>query len=62
MIKIYFFMNINENFLEEDGTLSAEVMPDFLHPYEVGYGIWSKAITPTLNKLMSDGIIKSESE
>ena len=49
-----FFLNINEHFLEEDGTLSREVMPDLLHLNEASYATWAEAMEPTLVKLMQE--------
>jgi lysophospholipase L1-like esterase len=50
--KTVFFMDINKDFLEPDGTLSKEIMPDLLHPNEKGYEIWSKAIEGRVKELM----------
>lgn len=50
--KSVFFMDINEAFLEADGTLSKDIMPDLLHPNEAGYEIWSKAIEARVKELM----------
>ncbi|WP_229257251.1 GDSL-type esterase/lipase family protein [Duganella callida] len=47
-----FFLNINQAFLQPDGTLSKDIMPDLLHPNEKGYEIWAKAMAPTLNQLL----------
>ncbi len=44
------FVDFGEKFLAADGTLPAEVMPDFLHPSEKGYEIWAEAITPVVDK------------
>ena len=52
--KNIFFLDINGKFLEADGTLTKEIMPDFLHPREKGYQIWAEAIEPTVAKLMGD--------
>jgi len=52
--KTVFFMDINDQLLEEDGTLSKEIMPDLLHPNARGYEIWSKAIEPKVKALMAD--------
>jgi lysophospholipase L1-like esterase len=30
------------------GTISKEMMPDFLHPAEKGYAIWADALRPHL--------------
>ncbi len=51
--KVY-FMDINDQFLEDDGTLSKEIMPDLLHPNADGYEIWSKAIQGKVKELMAD--------
>lgn len=34
--------------LQADGTISPEIMGDFLHLTEKGYGIWAEAMRPTL--------------
>ena len=46
------FLDINQQFLEPDGTLSTEVMPDLLHPSEKGYQIWAGAIKEPLAELL----------
>ena len=38
------FMDIGDRFLSEDGSISNEIMPDFLHLSPAGYDIWLKAI------------------
>ncbi|WP_020652138.1 GDSL-type esterase/lipase family protein [Massilia niastensis] len=48
-----FFMNINQAFLQADGRLSKEIMPDLLHPNEKGYEIWAAAMQPELERLMA---------
>jgi lysophospholipase L1-like esterase len=50
--KMVTFLDIGPKFLEADGTLSKEIMPDLLHPSEKGYKIWAEAMQPTLDKLM----------
>ncbi|MDR7299294.1 beta-glucosidase [Pelomonas aquatica] len=47
------FLNINAALLNADGTLSKDVMPDLLHPNEKGYGLWQRAMAPTLDKLLA---------
>ncbi len=49
--KMVYYMDIGKAFLEKDGTMSKEVMPDFLHPHEKGYEIWASAIDPRLKEL-----------
>ena len=49
-----FYMDIGENFLEDDGTLTAEIMPDFLHLSELGYAIWAESIESRVAVLMGE--------
>lgn len=49
-----FFLDIGDKFLEADGTLSKEVMPDLLHLNEKSYATWAEAIEPTVKKLMGE--------
>jgi lysophospholipase L1-like esterase len=46
------FMDINKVFLEEDGSLTAEIMPDFLHLSQKGYDRWAEAIAPKVKELL----------
>jgi len=52
--KTVYYMDINQDFLEKDGTLSREIMPDLLHPNAAGYEIWSQAIMGKVKQLMED--------
>lgn len=44
------FLDFGDKFLEPDGTLSKEIMPDFLHPSPKGYQIWADAIQPVIDQ------------
>lgn len=44
------FLDFGDKFLEADGTMSKEVMPDFLHPSAKGYQIWADAIQPVIDQ------------
>ena len=46
------FLDIGEKFVQPDGTISKEIMKDFLHLTEKGYQIWADAIKEPLAKLM----------
>jgi lysophospholipase L1-like esterase len=46
------YLDIGPKFLEPDGTLPKEIMPDALHPNEKGYEIWAEAMGPTLEQMM----------
>jgi lysophospholipase L1-like esterase len=47
------FLDIGAKFLEPDGSISADVMYDYLHPSAKGYAIWSAAMAPTLERLLA---------
>lgn len=46
------YLNINDTFLDDDGVLAEEIMPDLLHPNEYGYELWAKAMESKLNELL----------
>ncbi|SKA98718.1 Lysophospholipase L1 [Prosthecobacter debontii] len=46
------YLDIGDKFLQPDGSLTKEIMPDFLHLSPAGYQIWADAITPKLGELM----------
>jgi len=50
--KDVFYLDIGDKFLEPDGTLTREIMPDFLHLSAKGYQIWADATASKLVELM----------
>jgi len=44
------FIDIGPQMIEPDGTISRDMMPDFVHPTAKGYQIWADAIQPIINK------------
>jgi lysophospholipase L1-like esterase len=46
------FLNINDKFLGADGKVHEDIMPDFLHPNQKGYQVWSDAMEPLLDKML----------
>jgi lysophospholipase L1-like esterase len=52
-----FYLDINQIFLRPDGSIPAELMPDFEHPSAQGYRLWAEAIEPTVAALMGDKAI-----
>lgn len=46
------YLNIGAKFLQSDGTLTREIMPDLLHLSEKGYEMWAEAIEPDVKKLL----------
>ena len=45
------FLEIGDQFLNADGTISRDIMPDLLHLSEEGYSLWAQALEPTLMEL-----------
>ncbi len=52
--KMIYYLDINDKFLTTDGFLTMKIMPDYLHPNEVGYQIWAEAIEPKVAELMGE--------
>ncbi len=49
-----FWLDVNHVFLQPDGSINTELMWDLLHPSPAGADAWSKAVMPTLRKLLRD--------
>lgn len=52
--KSIFYVDIDKVFLRPDGTICAELMPDFEHPSPKGFRIWAEAIEPKVAELMGE--------
>jgi beta-glucosidase len=52
--KMVHYLDIGKSFLEPDGTLTKEVMPDRLHPNAHGYEIWAEAMEPKVAQLLGE--------
>ena len=46
------FTDIGAAFLAADGTISSEIMSDFLHPSEKGYSVFADQLTPILENML----------
>ena len=46
------WLDFNDKFLEPDGTLTAKVMNDLLHPNENGYRIWWENMGPLVKEIV----------
>ena len=46
------YLDIDKGFLQPDGTLTKEIMPDLLHLSAKGYQIWADSIKDKLTELM----------
>ena len=49
--KTVYYLDIGAKFLTAEGTLTKDIMPDFLHLSKAGYQIWADAISPKLAEL-----------
>ena len=52
--KYVHYLDIGPKFLEKNGTLTREIMPDLLHLSEKGYTIWAESIEAQLGKLLGE--------
>jgi len=52
--KNVFYLDINDKFLNVDGTLPKTIMPDLLHPNEKGYEIWANAMESKIKELLGE--------
>lgn len=50
--KSVFYKDIGKEFLDQNGGLPGEIMPDYLHLSAKGYDIWGKAIKGDIEKLV----------
>jgi beta-glucosidase len=48
------FLDIGKAFLNPDGSIAREIMPDFLHLSAKGYRLWADAMEPTLWRLLDE--------
>lgn len=48
------FLDIGARFVGADGSISKEIMPDFLHLSPKGYEIWGEAIEPDVKRLLGE--------
>lgn len=44
------FLDLGDQLVEKDGTITREMMPDFLHPAEPAYEIWGNALREIIAK------------
>lgn len=58
--KHVFFCDVNHVFLNLDGSLKQELMPDWLHPNPAGAKLWAQAMEPLLSELMGDSSLDTE--
>lgn len=52
------FVDITAKLLQPDGSITREMMGDYLHPSAVGYQIWAEAIEPIVSENLGDKPVK----
>jgi lysophospholipase L1-like esterase len=52
--KKIFYMDINPVFVRPDGTIPADLMPDYEHPSQLGHRLWAETIESKVSELMGD--------
>jgi lysophospholipase L1-like esterase len=50
--KTVMYLDLGAKFMQPDGTVSKEIMPDFFHLSEKGYRIWADAVEAPLKSLL----------
>lgn len=48
------FLSVNDAFLDENGELPKDIMPDSLHLSEKGYELWYEAMSPKIDEMMRE--------
>jgi lysophospholipase L1-like esterase len=54
------YLDIGNRFLNEDGTISEKIMPDYLHLKREGYRIWADAMEPTLWSMLDEETVNKK--
>jgi lysophospholipase L1-like esterase len=49
-----FYLDLGSQYIENDGSISKSIMPDYLHPNEAGYRIWANATEPKLKQFLGE--------
>ena len=52
--KTVHWLDISHVFLDKEGKLNRDLMPDGLHPDENGYSAWAEAMEPTIKKFIGE--------
>ncbi len=54
-----FWADFGHKFLNDDGTMPRELMPDYLHLSKKGYQIWAESIEAQLAKMLGDAPVQA---
>ena len=53
-----FWIDFGKRFLNKDGTIPSELMPDYLHLSQKGYEIWAQAMERRISTILGDTPVK----
>lgn len=56
--KDVFYKDIGQVFMNADGSISPEIMKDFVHLSPKGYQLWAAAIEPEISSILGDEPVK----
>lgn len=56
--KMVHWIDFGHRFLNDDGTMPGQLMPDYLHLSPEGYGIWAESIEEQLSSIIGDKPVK----
>jgi lysophospholipase L1-like esterase len=57
--KSVFWADFGHKFLNDDGTMPRELMPDYLHLSKKGYQIWAESIEAQLARMLGDAPVQA---
>ncbi len=52
--KSVFYVDFGSRLIEPDGSISRQIMPDYLHLTAAGYEIWAEAMEPLLKQVLDE--------
>ena len=55
-----FYANVNRVFMDGQGQLHSDIMPDLLHPNAEGYERLAEALKPMVQSLMTRGTLPAQ--
>lgn len=60
--KHIFYCDVNHVFINFDGSINHDMMPDWLHPSPAASLAWAKAMEPMLSQLMGDSSLDTDKQ
>ena len=60
--KKIWYLDITDEFLDDEKVLPKSIMPDLLHPNKEGYEIWAQAMEPMIKTLLGEAEAEAKAE